>query len=348
MPPCNHRIANDLKHKQENCHALSSGPSGPRFPGGGRCRAFALCGAGAACAQAYPAHPVRIVVPFAAGGPADIYARVAAQYLQTSLKQSFTVDDKPGGGSLIGTDVVAKSPPDGLNLLLISNTHTVNETLYVKRPFNLMRDFAPIAPINIAYLVLVVHPGTSIKSVQDLITQAKAQPGKLNYASSGSGTPYHMAAELFKSMAGIDITHIPYKGSSGARTDVMGGQVQLMFDSVSTMTPFIREGKVRGIATTGPKRDPILPELPTVADTVKGYSSEIWLGLVAPAKTPQAIIDKLNGEIQKMVQTPEIRETWASQGASPMIMTPNVFSKYLKDDITKWAKVVKISGAKVE
>jgi tripartite-type tricarboxylate transporter receptor subunit TctC len=309
---------------------------------------FAFCCAGTAFAQAYPSRPVRIVVPFAAGGPADIYARAVAQYLQTALKQAFTVDDKPGGGSLIGTDVVAKSPPDGLNLLLISNTHTVNETLYVKRPFNLMRDFAPIAPINIAYLVLVVNPGTTIKSVPDLIAQAKAQPGKLNYASSGSGTPYHMAGELFKSMAGVDFAHIPYKGSSGARTDVMGGQVQMMFDSISTMTPFIRNGKVRGLATTGKQRDPILPELPTVADTVKGYSAEIWLGLMAPARTPQAIIDTLNGEMQKMVQTPEIRETWASQGAAPMIMTPNVFGKFLNDDIAKWARVVKISGAKVE
>jgi tripartite-type tricarboxylate transporter receptor subunit TctC len=304
--------------------------------------------AGAVCAQAYPARPVRIIVPFAAGGPADIYARAVAQYLTEELKQPFTVDDKPGGGSLIGTDVVAKSPPDGLTLLLISNTHTVNETLYEKRPFRLMRDFAPIAPINIAYLVLVVNPGTTIKSVPELIAQAKAAPGKLNYASSGSGTPYHMAAELFKAMAGVDIAHIPYKGSSGARTDVMGGQVQMMFDSVSTMTPFIRNGKVRGLATTGPQRDPILPELPTVGDTVKGYRSEIWLGLMAPAKTPQAIVDKLNGEMQKMVQAPETREAWAKQGAAPLIMTPATFTKYLNDDITKWAKVVKLSGAKVE
>jgi tripartite-type tricarboxylate transporter receptor subunit TctC len=307
--------------------------------------------AGAVCAQAYPARPVRIIVPFAAGGPADIYARAVAQYLTEELKQPFTVDDKPGGGSLIGTDVLAKSPPDGLTLLLISNTHTVNETLYEKRPFRLMRDFAPIAPINIAYLVLVVNPGTTIKSVPELIAQAKAAPGKLNYASSGSGTPYHMAAELFKAMAGVDIAHIPYKGSSGARTDVMGGQVQMMFDSVSTMTPFIRNGKVRGLATTGPQRDPILPELPTVGDTVKGYRSEIWLGLMAPAKTPQAIVDKLNGEMQKMVQAPETREAWAKQGAAPLIMTPATpatFTKYLNDDITKWAKVVKLSGAKVE
>ena len=309
---------------------------------------IAAFGAGAVHAQAYPNKPVRIVVPFAAGGPADIYARAVAQYLSDELKQPFTVDDRPGGGSLIGTDIIAKSPPDGYNLLLISNTHTVNETLYQKRPFTLMKDFAPISPINIAYLVLVVNPGTTVKSVPDLIAQAKAAPGKLNYASSGSGTPYHMAGELFKAMAKVDITHVPYKGSSGARTDVIGGQVQMMFDSVSTMTPFIKQNKVRGLATTGKARDPILPDLPIVADTVPGYTAEIWLGLMAPAKTPQAVIDKLNGEIQKMVQTPSIRDIWAGQGASPMVMTQNTFTKYLNDDIAKWAKVVKISGAKVE
>ena len=307
-----------------------------------------ILGSNAAHAQDYPNKPVRIVVPFAAGGPADIYARAVGQYLTESLKQPFTVDDKPGGGSLIGTDIVAKSPADGYNLLLISNTHTVNETLYEKRPFNLMRDFVPIAPINIAYLALVVNPTTTIKTVPELISQAKAKPGQLNYASSGSGTPYHMAAELFKSMAGVDLTHVPYKGSSGARTDVIGGQVQMMFDSVSTMTPFIRNGKVRGVATTGAKRDPILPELPTVAETVPGYTAEIWLGLMAPAKTPKAIIDKLNAEMQKMMKSPEVRDAWAKQGADPMQMTPDAFHKYLDADIVKWAKVVKASGAKVE
>ena len=310
--------------------------------------AAASCLSGAAYAQAYPDRPVRIVVPFAAGGPADIYARAVAQYLTTALKQPFTVDDKPGGGSLIGTDLVAKSPADGYTLLLISNTHTVNETLYEKRPFTLMKDFAPIAPVNIAYLVLVVNPATGIKSVPDLIAQAKAAPGKLNYASSGSGTPYHMAGELFKSMAGVDITHVPYKGSSGARTDVMGGQVQMMFDSISTMTPFIRNGKVRGIATTGPKRDPVLAELPTVGESLKGYTAEIWLGLMAPAKTPKAVIDKLNAEMQKMVQTDEVRDNWSKQGAEPMRMSTAAFTTYLNADIAKWATVVKVSGAKVE
>ncbi|HEY4371703.1 MAG TPA: tripartite tricarboxylate transporter substrate binding protein [Burkholderiales bacterium] len=310
--------------------------------------AAALGSASVAHAQDYPTRPVRIVVPFGAGGPADIYARAVAQHLGDELKQPFTVDDRPGGGSLIGTDIVAKSPPDGYTLLLISNTHTVNETLYPKRPFALMKDFTAIAPINIAYLVLVVNPGTTIKSVPDLIAQAKAAPGKLNFASSGAGTPYHMAGELFKAMSHTDITHVPYKSSGGARTDTMGGQVQMMFDSVSTMAPFVKNGKVRGLATTGLKRDPILPDLPTVSDTVKGYAAEIWLGLMAPAKTPKPIVDKLNAEIQKMVQTPSVRDMWATQGAAPMVMTPGKFTTYLNGDIAKWAKVVKISGAKVE
>jgi len=311
--------------------------------------ALAVLGwAGQAPAQTYPDKPVRIVVPFAAGGPADIYARAVAQHLTETLKQPFTVDDKPGGGSLIGTDIVAKSPADGYTLLLISNTHTVNETLYEKRPFTLMRDFTAISPINIAYLALVVHPEVPVKTVGDLIAAAKAKPAGLNYASSGSGTPYHMAGELFKAMAKVDITHVPYKGSSGARTDVMGGQVQMMFDSISTMTPFIRQGKVRGIATTGPKRDPVLAELPTVGETVKGYTAEIWLGLMAPAKTPKAIVEKLNTEVQKMVRAPEVKEAWAKQGAEPLRMSTGEFTKYLNGDIAKWATVVKVSGAKVE
>ena len=328
-------------------HAALGRP-GARAAWAGLAALAALCVPAAVSAQAYPAHPVRIVVPFAAGGPADIYARAVAQHLTDALKQPFTVDDKPGGGSLIGTDIVAKAPADGLTLLMMSNTHTVNETLYEKRPFTLMKDFTPISPVNIAYLALVVHPDVNARTVSDLITQAKARPGKLNYASSGSGTPYHMAGELFKAMAGVDIVHVPYKGSSGARTDVIGGQVQMMFDSISTMAPFIQNGKVRGLATTGPKRDPVLPELPTVGETVKGYTAEIWLGMMAPAKTPKAIIDKLNAEIGKMLKSPEVRATWARQGAEPMLMTPDAFGKYLNADIAKWAKVVKVSGAKVE
>ena len=214
--------------------------------------AAALMGlASSAWAQAYPTRPVKIVVPFATGGPADNYARYVAQKLQDTLGQSFVIDNKPGGGSVIGTDIAAKAPADGYTLLMMSNTHTANETLIPNKPFALMRDFVAVASINYSDLLLVAHPGTGINSVADLLAKAKAQPGKINYASSGPGTPYHMAGELFKYMAKVDMVHVPYKGSSGARTDVLGGQVDLMFDAVTTMAEHVKAGKVKALATTG-------------------------------------------------------------------------------------------------
>jgi len=304
---------------------------------------------GAACADDYPSHPVKIVVPFAAGGPADIFARFLAQRLQQSLKQPFVIENQPGAGSIIGTEVVAKSEPDGYTLLLMSNTHTVNESLFKKKPFVLMRDFTPVAPINYSDLVLVVKPSLPVHSVADLIKLAKAKPGVLNYASSGPGTPYHMAGELFKAMAGVDIQHIPYKGSSGARNDLLGGQVDMMFDAVSTMAGFAEAGKVRALATTGSQRSNVLPDLPTVSEAgVPGYNAVIWLGLMAPKGTPAAITGKLNAEITKIVSEPAVQQAWAKQGAVPMTMTLAEFTQYLNDDIAKWAKVVKISGAKVD
>lgn len=309
---------------------------------------LALVAVGAS-AQDYPTHPVKIIVPFAAGGPADIYARFMAQRLQESLKQPFIVEDHPGAGSIIGTDIVAKSPADGYTLLLISNTHTVNESLFAKKPFKLMRDFVPIAPLNYSDLVLVVNPSVPVNTLQDLIKLAKAKPGVLTFASSGPGTPYHMAGELFKAMAGISILHVPYRGSSGARTDVLGGQVNMMFDAVTTMTGFVRSGKVRALATTGLTRSAVLPEVPTMSEAgVPGYQAVIWLGLVAPVGTPAAIVNKLNAEITKIVAEPQVRALWAKQGASPMSMTPAEFADYINKDIVKWARVVKISGARVD
>ncbi len=305
-------------------------------------------GAAAALAQAdYPNRPVKIIVPFAAGGPADNYARFLAQRLQTELKQPFVVDDKPGAGSIIGTDAVAKSPADGYTLLMMSNTHTVNETLVPAKPFKLMDDFVGIAPVNYSDLMLVVHPSVPVKSVAELIALARSQPGKLNYASSGTGTPYHMAGELFKHMAGVNITHIPYKGSSGARTDVVGGQVQMMFDAVTTMGPMAKEGKVRGLATTGLTRNAITPDMPTVAEAgVPRYEATIWLGLMAPKNTPPEIVNKLNAAVRKIVGQPDVKAAWGQQGAVPMSMGVAEFQQYLKDDIAKWATIVKVSGAK--
>ncbi len=303
------------------------------------------------CAQAqdYPARPVKVVVPFAAGGPADIYARYVSQRLSDALSQPFTVDNRPGGGSVIGTDAAAKSPADGYTLLMMSNTHTVNESLIPNKPFALMKDFTAIAPVNYSDLVLVAHPKTGFSSLKELIAAAKAKPKGMNYASSGPGTPYHMAGELFKAMAGVDITHIPYKGSSGARTDVLGGQVEMMFDAVPTMQQNIAAGKLKALGTTGRARSSVLPEVPTVAEAgVPGYEATIWLGFMAPTGTPQAVLAKLNAEIGRVVSRADVKAEWAKQGATPMVMTIPEFNQYLREDIEKWARIVRISGAKAD
>ncbi len=305
--------------------------------------------AGSALAQSYPNRPVKIVVPFATGGPADNYARFIAQKLQDALGQSFVVDNRPGGGSVIGTDIAAKAPADGYTLLMMSNTHTANETLIPNKPFALMRDFVAIAPINYSDLLLVAHPGTGINTVADLLAKAKAQPGKINYASSGPGTPYHMAGELFKYMAKVSMVHIPYKGSSGARTDVLGGQVDLMFDAVTTMSEHVKAGKVKALATTGKTRSSVLPDVPTVGEAgVPGYEATIWLGLMAPKGTPKDIVDKLNATINQALRQPEVRQLWAKQGAVPMVMSTAEFDKYLAEDISKWGAVIKAANIKVD
>ena len=302
-----------------------------------------------AAAQTYPSRPVKIIVPFAAGGPADNYARFMAQRLQEALGQPFVVDDRPGAGSVIGTDAAAKAAPDGYTLLLMSNTHTVNETLLPDKPFQLMRDFVAIAPINYSDLVLVANPALPAQNLKELVAQAKAKPGKINYASSGPGTPYHMAGELFKSMAGISLVHIPYRGSSGARTDLMGGQVELMFDAVTTMAEQVKAGKVKAIATTGKVRSDVLPDIPTMNEAgLPGYEATIWLGLMAPKGTPKAVVDKLNEAVSKIAAQPEVKQIWLKQGAVPMLMKPDVFEKYARDDIAKWARVIKTANIKVD
>ena len=302
-----------------------------------------------ASAQAYPSRAVKIVVPFAVGGPADVYARFIAQRLTDTMGQSFVIDNKPGAGSVIGTDLAAKSPADGYTLLLMSNTHTVNETLIPVKPFALMRDFVAVAPINYSDLVLVANPKVAANNLKDLIAYAKANPGKLNYASSGPGTPYHMAGELLKSMADINAVHVPYKGSSGTRTDVIGGQVDLMFDAVTTMTEQVRGGKVKALATTGLKRSDVMPEVPTLTEAgVAGYEATIWLGLMAPTGTPKAVVDKLNEAVSKIASQADVKATWTKQGAAPMVMNPTVFDKYMRDDITKWAGVIKKANIKLD
>lgn len=300
-------------------------------------------------AQTYPAKTVRIVVPFAAGGPADIYARFLGQRLQEPTGQSFVIENRPGAGSIIGTDAVAKSAADGYTLLLMSNTHTVNESLVPKKPFVLMRDFAPVAPINYSDLLLVAHPSLPVKSVKELLALAKATPRGLNYASSGAGTPYHMAGELFKALAGVDIVHVPHKGSAEARTSVMSGQVEIMTDAITTMAPLAKAGRVRALGSTGTRRSTVMPDVPTVAEAgVPGYEATIWLGVMAPARTPRPVLERLNGEVTKVTSRADVKKSWNEQGAEPMIMSLTEFEKHLHADIAKWAKVVKIAGARAD
>ena len=302
-----------------------------------------------ASAEDYPNRPVKIIVPFGAGGPADLYARVLAQHLSDTLKQSFIVEDRPGAGAVIGTDAVAKSAPDGYTLLAMSNTHTTNESLLPNKPFQLMRDFVAVTPINSSDLVMVVHPSVPANNLQEFIALAKAKPGELNYASSGPGTPYHMAGELFKAMSGTDIVHVPHKGSGEARNSVLGGHVQMMFDAVPTMAENIKSGQVRALGVSGTKRSAVLPDVPTIAEAgVPGYESTIWLGLMAPIGTPKPIVDKLNADIATIMRRPDVVQAWAAQGAEPTFMTPQEFQAFLRQDIDKWAKVVKLSGAKAE
>lgn len=298
--------------------------------------------AGACLAQDYPTRTIRIIVPFGAGGPADVAARVLGNALQESLKQPFVIENRPGAGAVIGTQEAAKSSPDGYTLLMMSNTQTANESLVPQRKYELMRDLVPIAPINVSDLVIVVHPSVPAKSLRELIALAKSQPGKLNYASSGQGTPYHMAGELFKTMAGIDLVHVPYRNSGEARNGVIGGQVQMMIDAVTTMAPNVNQGQARALATTGKTRSNVLPDVPTVEEAgLSGYEATIWLGLMAPTGTPKPIIDRLNTAINVAIKRPEIVKLWADQGAAPMSMTPAEFDKFLRNDIVKWAEVVK-------
>jgi len=303
----------------------------------------------AAQAQSYPARTVRIIVPFGVGGSADVYGRFLAAKLSEALGQSFVVENRPGGGAVIGSDAVAKSPADGYTLLVMSNTHTVNETLIPKKPYVLMKDLAPVNGINYQDLMLVIHPSVQANNLREFIAMAKAHPGKLFYASSGPGTPYHMAGELFKSLAGVDIVHVPHKGSDQARVAVLGAQVHMMFDAISTIVPHTRGGKLRGLGTTGKSRSAVTPESPTVSEAgLPGYEATIWLGLMAPAGTPRPVLERLNAETNKILASAEVRDGWAKQGAVPMGMSLEQFDRFLREDIQKWAKLVKDTGMKVD
>ena len=311
----------------------------------------ALVAAPFAGAQAtYPTKPIRIVVPFPAGGTTDILARAAAQRLSETLGQPAVVDNRPGAGGNIGAELVAKAPPDGHTLLMGTvGTHAINASLYSKMPYDHVRDFAPIILVAGVPNVLVVHPSVPVGSVKELIAYAKANPGKLNFASSGSGTSIHLAGELFKTMAGVQMAHVPYKGSAPAVTDLLGGQVQLMFDNLPSALPHIKAGKLKALAVTSATRAAALPDVPTVAESgLAGFDATSWFGLLAPAGTPQPIIARLNSEVAKWLATAEAKEKMAGLGANTAGHSTDEFVRHIAAETTKWAKVVKESGAKVD
>jgi tripartite-type tricarboxylate transporter receptor subunit TctC len=308
--------------------------------------AVAAAFAAPAVAQDYPSQPVHIIVPFSPGGPADIYARYLGDRLQQRLGQPVVVDNRVGGGGVIGAEAVVQSEPDGYTLLMMSNTHTTNETLIPDKNYELMRDLVPVAPVNFADLVMVIHPGVEAETLEEFIQLAKDRPGELNYASSGPGTPYHMAGELFKAMSETDIVHVPHRGSSDARAAVLGGHVDMMLDSITTMVPNIEAGTVRALGVSGQERNELVPDVPTIDEAgVPGYDATIWLGIMAPAGTPDDILDRLNEEIRAIQQDDAVRAEWAQQGVVPMIMTREEFDAHLRADIEKWAEVIRVSGA---
>jgi tripartite-type tricarboxylate transporter receptor subunit TctC len=300
-----------------------------------------VAGTAASRADDYPTRPVKIIAPFGAGGPTDVYTRDIAEELQKSLHQAFVIENRPGAGTTLGTDLVARATADGYTLLMVSSTQTVNETLYANKPYRLMGDLAAVAPLMANDLVLVVHPAVPAKTLAELLALARQKPGTLNFGSSGPGSNYHMAAELLKSLTGIDIVHVPYKGSTGMRTDILGGQIQMLFDSIPTMAPMVQSGMVRALGTSGTTRSPILPNVPTIAEAgVPGFQFSQWIGFMAPKATPQPIVDKLNGTITAILGRPDTKAAWEAQGATPMVMTQAAFTAFMEAEIAKWAKVV--------
>jgi tripartite-type tricarboxylate transporter receptor subunit TctC len=299
-------------------------------------------------AQAYPSQPVRIIVGFAAGSGSDIMARLMAQWLTERVGQQFIIENRPGGGGNVGTEAVVKAPPDGYTLLKVVPANTVNDTLYEKLPFNFIRDIAPVAGmVRVPYFV-VVNPSLPVATVPELIAYAKANPGKLNFASAGVGTGIHMSGELFKLMAGVNMVHVPYRGAGNAMTDLIAGQVQLMFDTSQASIPHIKAGKVRALAVTTAARSELLPELPTVADAVPGYEASGSFGFGAPRNTPVDIVEKLNREINAALADPKARARIAELGGEPLAGPPAAYGRMLAEEAEKWGKVVRAANIKVE
>ncbi|HKA45304.1 MAG TPA: tripartite tricarboxylate transporter substrate binding protein [Burkholderiales bacterium] len=303
-----------------------------------------------AAEDAYPARPVRIVAPFPPGSGVDIIARIIGQALTEVWKQSFIVENRSGAGGTIGSDIVAKAPPDGYTLLLGNvSTLTIAPNLYRKLPYDPVRDFAPITVITVMNSVLVVHPSLPARSLKEFVALAKAKPRSLNYGSAGSGTTTHLGAELFKSMAGVDLVHVPYKGSGAALTDLLAGQVQAVFGTIATVLPQVKAGKLRALGVTSLKRTDLLPDVPSINEALlPGFEVMVWQGIVAPARTPDSVIARLHSEIVKSLRAPAMKEQLTSQGLEGVGNSPKEFGDYIRSEYAKWGKVVKVSGATVD
>ncbi|HKA42709.1 MAG TPA: tripartite tricarboxylate transporter substrate binding protein [Burkholderiales bacterium] len=303
----------------------------------------------AACAQEYPGKPVRVVVPFPPGGGTDIVARMVMQKLGERLGANFVIDNRSGAGGTIGTEIVAKSPADGYTLGVVSGSHVINPSLYKKLPYDAARDFAPVTMLVSGPGLLVVHPSLPARTVKELIAVAKARPGQIYYASAGNGTPPHLAAELFKTMTGISMVHVPYKGNTFAFTDLVSGQVSVSFPTIVSGLPLVRSGRLRGLAVTSARRSAVVPDLPTIAEAgVPGYDAASWFGLLAPAGTPASITAKLHQETARIVHLREIRDKFLDQGLDPVGNTPAEFAAFIGAEIKRWSKVVAASGAKID
>jgi len=300
-------------------------------------------------AQSYPTRPVRVIVPFSAGGAADTPGRMLASKLSEVLKQQIIIDNRPGAGSTIGTEVAAKSPPDGYTLLLISNTHVISANLYKKRlKYNPIRDFVPVLQFATSPNLLVVHPSLPVKTVKDLIALAKAKPGRIDYASSGNGSSQHLFTALFTTLAGINMNHVPYRGSGQARTDLISGQIMVGMPGIASVVQHVKSGRLRALAVSGTKRSPQLPEVPTMAEAgVKGYAADQWLGFLAPSKTPASVVAKLNVETEKILKRTDLRRALQNVGAQPDYLGPREFGKLIESEMTKWGKVVAATGLQI-
>ena len=300
-------------------------------------------------AQGYPAKPAKVIVPYPPGGPTDIVARVVSQKLSEQMGQQFIVENRPGAGGNIGAVAVAKSPGDGYTLLVATTAHAINPSLFKSLGYNLTKDFAPVSQLTGGPLVIVANPSVPAKNVQELIALAKAKPGTLNYASSGNGQSTHLSAELFGTMAGIKMNHIPYKGSAPALTHVMGGQAALMFDTMLSAMPHVKNGKLKAFAVTSAARSPAAPDVPTVAESgLPGYEAIAWNGLLVPASTPAEVVAKLNAELKKALDAPDVKDRFSAQGFGAAWNTREAFAKFLQAELDKWAKVVKVSGATLD